>query len=363
MKRAAFVLLLAAAFWHRDRLKHLAVPVLTRPEELPAAPARPIGEAAAAQLEPVTKLPSRITALLEASDGALWAGTFDQGVFRGERQLEGDGRERFVNALVEHQGSLWAATYRGVLEYGLDGRLKARHLDGIATEALLVHRGQLVAGTVRGVYRDGRRDGRELRVTALTVSNDQLWIGTPSGVYEAGGAWHPLVFGPEASSTNVVLALAPWKSGVLALTDNGGLVDVQPGREVKAWRFTEPRANEGNPGALLVAGDAVLVGTQGGGLLTLGESVSRPRGWSVPIVSALAPGLIGDGSGQVFRLGARPSSPQTSARPTVELRHDASDARGVSGVGVVGAPGVRRAGAARARHDGAAQGGDLRHHL
>lgn len=318
MKRAAFVALLFAAFIHRDRLKHLAVPVLTKPEELPLAAAQPIAAGPSFELQPIGKLPSRITALLE-TNGTLWSGTFDRGVFRGDTQLECNGRQRFVNGLLEHEGSIWAATYGGVLEYALDGKLKATHLPGIATEALVIHHGALIAGTVRGVYRDFVREGRELRVTALTVNGDQLWIGTPSGVYEGSGAWHPLVFGPEASSTNVVLALAPWKRGVLALTDNGGLVDVQPGAEVKAYRFSEPRANEGNPGALLVnVGEGtVLAGTQGGGLLSFSGGVSRPSGWSVPIVSALAPGLVGDGSGLIYRCAAADPAPRgaATARP------------------------------------------------
>ncbi|MBL8956832.1 MAG: hypothetical protein JNK82_39025 [Myxococcaceae bacterium] len=306
MRPLAFAILtlaLAAVVWKHDRLKHVAVPVLKRPAELPPAAPRELGETAAVKLEPIAKLGTRVTALLTASDGTVWAGTFDRGVFRGEQQLEGNGRQQFVNALVEHGGQVWAATYGGVLEYDLDGGYRGEQLMGLATEALVVHRGELVAGTVRGVFRAFRPEGRALRVTSLAVNGDALWVGTPSGVYEAAGAWHPLVFGPEASSTNVVLALAPFGGGVLALTDNGGLVDVQPGREVRALRFNEPRANEGNPGAALVLGDVVRFGTQGGGLLEVrGGEVVRPKGWSVPVVTALAPGLLGDGAGNVYRL-------------------------------------------------------------
>ncbi len=311
MKRLLFVAAVALVYWKHERLQHLAVPVLTKPDELPAAAPHGIGEGPALETELVATFPSRVTALLEASDGALWTGTFDRCVFRGERQLGADGRQCFVNALVEHAGRVWAATYGGVLEYRLDGTLARVHLPGVSAEALVVHEGRLVIGTVRGVYRDFVLERSDVRVTALTVSAGRLWIGTPSGVYEGDGTWHPLVFGPEASQTNVVLALAPWKSGVLALTDNGGLVDVQPGREVKAYRFLEPRANEGNPGALLAAGGAVLVGTQGGGLLSFSDGVQRPRGWRAPIVSALARGLVGDGEGRVLRVK---STVRTAAR-------------------------------------------------
>lgn len=305
MKRLLFVALVFVGFWKGERLRHLAVPVLTKPAELEAAKPRDLVEAPSCELERVASFGTRITALLSASDGQQWTGTFDRGVFRGDRQLPGNGRQQFVNALVEHGGSIWAATYGGVLEYGLDGRLRGVRLPGIATEALLVHQGELIAGTIRGVYRSFESVGDpQLRVTALAVNGGTLWVGTPSGVYEATGAWHPLVFGPEASSTNVVLGLAPFGAGVLALTDNGGLVDVQPGREVRALRFTDARANEGNPGAALVTGGGVLFGTQGGGLLTVrGEQVARPKGWSLPIVSALAPGLVGDGAGDVYRVG------------------------------------------------------------
>jgi len=300
----AVAVLAGLVVWKHDRLKHLAVPVLTRPAELPAAAPREVAETEPVALQQIASLGTRVTALLTASDGAVWAGTFDRGVFRSTKQLEGNGRQQFVNALIEHGGCVYAATYGGVLEYGLDGELHGLQLPGIAAEALLVHEGALIAGTVRGVYRNFEPEGKTLRVTALAVSGGALWVGTPSGVYEAGGAWHPLVFGPEASSTNVVLALAPYGRGVLALTDNGGLVDVQPGREVRALRFLEPRANEGNPGAALALAGVVRFGTQGGGLIEVRRdgAVVRPKGWSVPIVSALAPGLLGDGAGNVYRL-------------------------------------------------------------
>ena len=175
-------------------------------------------------------------------------------------------------------------------------------------------------GTPRGLYRWSTMGfvnfGPPVRVNALAVSDRKLWLGAPDGVYELDGLvsrWHPLVFGPRASSTNVVMALAAWKKGVLALTDNGGLVDVQPGTEVSAHRFIEPRANEGNPGAAVVTGDTALFGTQGGGMLVVrGDEVARPRGWSLPTVTALSNStgrvLAGTETGEVFELSAGPTS-------------------------------------------------------
>ncbi|MBK7864371.1 MAG: hypothetical protein IPJ65_38375 [Archangiaceae bacterium] len=325
MKRLLFVALVFAAFCKHDRLKHLAVPLWSKPAELAWAAAGTVAEAPGCELDKLQSLGARVTALLHASDGALWSGTFDRGVFRDGVPLPGNGRQQFVNALVEHHGSVWAATYGGVLEFDLDGAPRGVQLEGVAAEALVVHRDTLVVGTVRGLYRDFQLSGgADLRVTALTVNDDALWVGTSSGVYEERGTWHPLVFGPAASSTNVVLALAPFQRGVVALTDSGGLVDVQPGAEVRAMRFTEARANEGNAGAALVGDDGTLsFGTQGGGLLTVtAAGAARPKGWPLPVVSALAPGLVGDGDGDVYRYRCLtgPAAPSAMAGSLWESR-------------------------------------------
>lgn len=303
------VLLADAAWQHKDRLRHLAVPVLEKPVELPAAPVSPLAESPGCEVSRVASVGNRVTALLTTVGGVRWVGTFDHGVYRDGESLSGQGRQRFVNALVEHEGAIYAATYGGVLEYRADGALVAVHLPGVATEALLVHGGRLYEGTVQGVFVDhALAEGKKLRVNALTASGGDIWVGTPSGVYTLGGAWYPLVFGPEASLTNVVLGLAPSQRGVVALTDNGGLVEVERGSEVRALRFSEPRANEGNPGAVLISGGVTLFGTQGGGLLQLaGGRVSRPRSWPISSVSALADGLAGDANGDVWAFRCPPA--------------------------------------------------------
>lgn len=162
--------------------------------------------------------------------------------------------------------------------------------DGVT--ALVTAGSVLYAGTARGLFRISAEEGAEpveaqgpsgepLRVTALAASGGRLWIGTSSGVYALPLAtaeapllartarWLPLVFGDPPARTNVVTALAPLAGGVVAGTDDGGLVRIREDGAVAAARFPDPRANEANPGAAAVAagGSGVLFGTQGGGLL------------------------------------------------------------------------------------------------
>lgn len=192
-----------AALAHRERLRHLAVPVLSDPS-LPRAPAVAPAPLPACSVAEVARLGRRVTALLVASDGALVAGTFDDGVFRlppgehvgwdGAAPVAGfAGRERLVNALAEHDGLVWVATQGGLV--ALDGERRALAvLDGEGVTALARAGKALHAGTARGLQRISVEGGAEpvamagpagepIRVTALAASGDRLWIGTPSGAY------------------------------------------------------------------------------------------------------------------------------------------------------------------------------------
>ncbi len=315
-----------------DKLRHLAVPTLEDPSSKVSPSMAFLDELPACEVRRLGKLPGRVGALLETESGQIWAGGFDTGLYllNGDAgsaaRLPGlEGRERFINALAEHAGSLWAATYAGILEVDPSGARKRLHLPGIAAEALLVSDGALWAGTTQGLYRlTATRtfedtgvtgpDGEGLRVTALAASGGLLWMGSPSGAYsvEPGGRrarWHPLVFGSPGAETNVVLSLAPSADGVVAGTDNGGLARISRSGEVRALRFVEPRANETNPGAAVTVNGATLFGTQGAGLLVLaGERAGAPRGWSAPSVSALHGGkrlLAGSDSGDVLEVRCR----------------------------------------------------------
>jgi Ca-activated chloride channel family protein len=328
----------ALAWKERARLRHLALPVVSDPSLAP----EPL--AALAELPPcasaeLARVGRRVTAVLAASDGATLVGTFDGGIVRlgtdgAAEEIAGlEGRERFVNALAEHDGLVWAATQGGLV--ALDAERRALVLLAGEGVTSLARAGQrLYAGTARGVFRvsAGRGaepmsvtgpDGEPIRASALAASETELWIGTASGAYalpraslEAPllsriAAWHPLVFGAPGAATNVVTALAPLGAGALAGTDDGGLVRLGADGAVSALKLADARANEVNPGAAAVAGEAVVVGTQGGGLVFAqasgaGLGAGRPLGLERLAVSALWSGagelLAGTAEGAVLRL-------------------------------------------------------------
>jgi ligand-binding sensor domain-containing protein len=327
--RTALVVLAVAAvaapgafLWReRDRARHLALPVLAEAAAPAAAPAVELRTLPPCRIEEVARIGRRITALLPASDGTLWVGTFDDGVVRlGEGEtpqaaLGLAGRRRFVNALAEHGGVVWAATQGGLvaLDDDLPGSLVVLADEGVT--ALATAGGRLYAGTARGLFRVSAGGaeavavagpaGEPLRVTALAVSppgalssarDGRLWIGTASGAYSLPlatltapllartAAWHPLVFGDPPAETNVVTALVAVGDSAVAGTDDGGLVRIGGRGEISALRFSDPRANEVNPGAAAVSAGGAVFGTQGGGVLV---ARSRPP----PLDAARVPGL------------------------------------------------------------------------
>jgi hypothetical protein len=191
---------------------------------------------------------------------------------------------------------------------------------GQAVSSLATVDGELVLGTAHGVWRGrtddlvGERgpDGETLRVTALAATHGKLWIGTPDGVYvgatplgAAVAAWHPLVFGAPAASTNVVTALTPLADGVLAGSDDGGVVYVDE-RGVRAAPFADPAANDVNPGAVARAGALALVGTQGGGLVAVGRARAHRigRGRISAVTATPATIWFGNDDGVVYALAA-----------------------------------------------------------
>ncbi len=336
----AAVVLLAAAWKHRERARHLALPVLAD-ASLPAPAAADLGHGPAWPVEAVANVGARVTAVLAASDGDLWIGTFDRGLYRLSAAAAPAtavpgllGRQLFVNALVEHDGLVWAATQGGLLAFDGDRRALAL-LGGEGVTALAVAGGSLYAGTARGVFRASIEEGAEsvdargpagepLRVTALATGTHALWIGTASGAYslplaqlaapllERTARWHPLVFGESAAETNVVTALAAMGDGAVAGTDDGGVVRVDDGGSTAAARFSDPRANEVNPGAAGTGpGGTALLGTQGGGLLLARRAgrkleVTRLPALGRAAISAVSVDaeevLVGTAEGAVLRI-------------------------------------------------------------
>jgi ligand-binding sensor domain-containing protein len=323
-------------------LKHLAVPVLEDPSA-PAPAAAPLGEERGFRAEEMAALPAHVTALHRGPEGALWAGTFDAGLYRASpggafEEVAGlEGPARFVNAIAAHEGTVWVATARGLFRFTPRGRPQGRVMGG-AVEALaelhdapagLGPDGTLVAGTTRGLYAIGPngpvrpvggRDGAALRVSALAQGAGALWAGTPDGLYAiANGSarFVPLVFGDDAAGSNWVTALAPCGDGVLAATDDGGHARVALARgasrttSVRAVRFADPPANSTNPGAAVQLGDDVFLGTPGGILRVSARAdggvetalLTALRGTHVSALAAEGDALLaGTGDGRVFRV-------------------------------------------------------------
>jgi len=307
------------------RLRHLALPIMSDPNVHAATPARTVDDAPV----PATvtaRVPGRVSAILPIDD-ALFVATFDEGLFRcvgGACTPVGalDGRERFVDALAEWDRVVVAATHRGAVVLSRGGARGGVLAAGQAVSSLAVVDDDLVLGTARGLW-SARTDapigergpaGETLRVTALAPAGDRLWIGTPDGVYDVAtdftlgsrrAAWHPLVFGAPAASTNVVTALVALGDGVLAGTDDGGVVFVDDGG-VHAAPFADAAANGVNPGALARVGEVAFVGTEGAGLVAIdGARARRVAFGCVSAVTSTAGALwFGREDGRVYAIAA-----------------------------------------------------------
>jgi ligand-binding sensor domain-containing protein len=328
------------------QLRHLALPLIHDPTvrstlgKLAIADGNQAHHGSDRPLE-TTQLPGRISAILPRADGVLFVGTFDSGLWRFDpardrapREVGSlDGRERFVDALVEWRGHVVAGTHRGAVLLSANGARAGVIAAGEAVSSLALVGDELVVGTAHGLWRGsddvavGERgpDGELLRVTALASSRDRIFVGTPDGVYELvaplvapqAALWHPLVFGAGGATSNVVTALAALEGGVVAGTDDGGLVFVSDGG-VDAVPFAEPRANDVNPGALARLDGALFIGTEGAGLVMLDEARHAHRVGPAGRISAVAVGAqlwFGSEEGALYSmdLGAVPR-PVTSAR-------------------------------------------------
>ena len=335
---AAVAVALVATALPTGRLRHLAIPLVHDPSVSPSMAFMAIDDDEARGTEEA-RVPGRVSALLPRRDGSVLVGTFDSGLWRieprsGRAPVEIgalDGRERFVDALVEWQGHVVAGTHRGAVVLSPDGARAGVLAGGEAVSSLAVVGDELLIGTAHGLWRGrddapvGERgpDGETLRVTALAVTGDRVWIGTPDGVYAIATAataesapaaaaqvatWRPLVFGSPGAISNVVTALVPLADGVLAGTDDGGTVFVSDAG-VDARPFADKRANDVNPGALARVGDRVFVGTEGAGLVGIDGARTHARrlgGTSAARISAVttAGGTLWFGSeeGAVYQL-------------------------------------------------------------
>lgn len=326
---------LAATALPTARLTYLALPLARDPSVRAPVTPRTVEEGEAPARRDATRVPGRISAILPLYDETLFIATFDEGLYRFDPHRDRapvpvgalDGRERFVDALVLHGDHVVAATHRGAVVLATDGARAGVLAAGEAVSSLATADDELILGTAHGLWRGsddrpvGERgpDGETLRVTALAVGErsnrrgPRLFVGTADGVYILAtplaaqvARWQPLVFGTPAASTNVVTALATLGDGVIAGTDDGGLVFVDDDG-AHAAPFTEVTSNDVNAGALARVGAVTLVGTEGGGLIAVDGAHVRRLG-PKSRVTALAPFAtrlwVGDDHGAVYALAA-----------------------------------------------------------
>ncbi|HEY6003757.1 MAG TPA: hypothetical protein VIV57_12840, partial [Anaeromyxobacter sp.] len=269
---AAFVasaLLLAGFAWRAHARARRVVLSAPANASLPEPPPADLAEGPPCALGEVARLGRRVTALLLSSDGVLHVGTSDGGLVRLDPDGGADagaarlaGRERSVNALAEHEGLVWAGTQGGAVAFDGERRVLSV-LPGDAVTALAGAGSALYAGSARGVFRISVEEGavpveasgpsgEPLRVTALAAGGGRLWIGTASGAYSLplaeveapllarAARRHPLAPAGAPGETSSVTALAPLAGGILARTDDGGLVRVREDGGASAARFAEP---------------------------------------------------------------------------------------------------------------------------
>jgi hypothetical protein len=303
--------------------------------ETPAPAGLPLPEWPGAEAREVARVGGPVTALLVDGDERLWIGTADAGLFRAEpgagaAAVPGlDGPERRVNALAEQDGLVWAATGGGLV--ALDGdRRVLTVLAGDHVAALVPAGGALVAATDRGLFRVATAGGADrldvtgpagepLRPTALAAGPKRLWIGTASGTYSLA----PALLDPALLSRTAgfharpdrddagITALAPLGDGAVAGTDGGGVVWLGEDGGATASRFEDPRADAVSPGAAGACGDAALLGTAAGALLVrpAGAAIAAARAGSLGRtgISAIRIGgdrvLVGTTAGAVLELG------------------------------------------------------------
>ena len=275
----------------------------------------------AERLELPSELASNhITALAIDERRRLWVGHFDDGVdllsSSGERLRHLPGPEEAqlsaVNDLTldEAAGAMLVATSHGVLEIRDDDFELIDGDDGLIGEAVstvlidddrryfATSRGLSVAlrasGEVRSIYAFHGLPSN--RLTALTLHDDELYVGTLGGVAIVNTELHVverMSAGPGGLQANWAAALIEAPEGVYVGTTAG--VDlVAEGAEVRRLELPGRARVTVNPGAMLRLDGVILVGTQEHGLLIFHRDRAEWVDFEQPLPGASITALAAD---------------------------------------------------------------------
>lgn len=281
---------------------------------------------------PRQELPaSRITSLYTASDGVLWVGTEDAGLFR---STAGHGFEKVpllalpvgpvVGILQDRQGATWIGTSRGLVRLGAGGDRVWDEEHGMPDDWVMAlledSRGTLWVGTESGLLRrEGERfvrvplPAKNHSVRALVEAPDgALWVATPTELLRSAGGgfeivpapqgydgevsarflvgsdgtmwlganavyrrqddgWEPVPLPPRARGTIVKAMFQDRESSLWVGLDGGGLVRLRPAR-IRA--YTQAPLDVSTAPIVEGADGAIWIGTLCNGLVRLAGDVA-----------------------------------------------------------------------------------------
>ncbi len=195
----------------------------------------------------------RVVALAPGADGALWVGTYLEGVF--QRDADGNWRSfTQANGLAGNTVHAIAAAPDGSMWFGTDGGLSRLTMDG-QWQRFGEAEG-LPSGTVRHIL--ALADG------SLLVASADIATGGSLTRRSADGTWQTLI-APDGEIPSDILCLAASPDGTIWIgTGQDGLIRLDPNGT--SQRFTTEDGLAANTvNALLVAPDGtVWVATDGG---------------------------------------------------------------------------------------------------
>jgi len=185
-----------------------------------------------------------VLSLAESADGAIWVGTFSDGVIRigaDDRLTHFDQVQQLssgnVRALVvDAQDRVWVGTQGGLLRI-VDGRVERPEIHGLPKQELVtalgLHEGQLWVGSTEGV-RIVRQDhvqrlelnqlGGARTVLGLQSIGKAMWISTDRGLYRHLDGKLGHVGLEQGLPVDAVFQIVPDRLGNVWLSSNRGIL-------------------------------------------------------------------------------------------------------------------------------------------